>query len=300
MSCRVGAEWMLVTTAAIWGFAFVAQVRGMEHVGPFTFNAARFALGALSLLPLVLLIRVRRPAAPAPDQRAPLPFSHWPPELVGGLLAGLLLFAGATFQQVGLQFTSAANAGFITGLYVILVPLMGRVLGHRTSLTVWLGALLALAGLYALSIREGLVLSRGDTLQLVGAFCWAGHVLLIEHLTRRCHVLWLAFSQYMVCAGLSLIVAVSLETPSWAGMQAAAGAIAYAGIMSVGVAYTLQILGQSRVPAARAAIIISLEGVFAAIGGWWLLEQALDLRALVGCAFMLAGMIVAQLPARRP
>lgn len=294
MSFRPGAEWMLVATAAIWGFAFVAQVKGMEHVGPFTFNAARFALGALSLLPLVLFFNSRandgreQPHVSGTSQR------KWPPEIIGGLMAGLLLFAGATLQQVGLLYTTAANAGFITGLYVILVPVIGRLLGHSTPVTVWLGALLALGGLYALSIRDGLTLSRGDTLQLLGAFCWAGHVLLIESLTRRCNTLWLALAQYGVCAALSAILAGFIEAPELSSIQAAAWAIAYAGLLSVGVAYTLQILAQRQVPAARAAIIISLEGVFAALGGWWLLDQSLDGRAITGCVLMLSGMIVAQ------
>lgn len=285
---RIAPEFLLLLAAAIWGFAFVAQVQGMAHVGPFTFNGTRFALGALSLLPLWWMWRRQRSVA------LPHTLNPW----LAGLPAGLLLFAGASLQQVGLLYTTAANAGFITGLYIILVPLLGMFLGQRPGVFVWLGAIVALTGLYALSIRGSLSLSLGDSLQLAGAFFWAAHLLLIGHLSQRTPVLELAITQYVYCAALCLLVALLSEAPSLPAVLDAGPAIAYAGILSVGVAYTLQVYGQVKVPPTRAAVIISLEAVFAALGGWWLLNQPLDDRALAGCALMLAGMIIAQWPAR--
>ncbi len=293
---RVSPEILLLSAAAIWGFAFVAQVTGMEHVGPFAFNTVRFALGALSLVPLALWLGARMGATAAAGM-ASRTDGGWFAAWRGAWVAAPFLFGGASLQQVGLLYTSASNAGFITGLYIILVPLVGIVLGQRPALAVWIGALLAVVGLYALSVRDGFTLSLGDSLQLAGAFCWAGHVLAIGHFSPRCDPLRLAIAQYTLCALASAGLSLFLEKTSVAGLLAAAPSLAYAGIMSVGVAFTLQIVGQARVPPAPAAVIISLEAVFAALGGWWLLDERLDLRGLGGCALMLCGMIVAQWPA---
>jgi drug/metabolite transporter (DMT)-like permease len=298
---RATSEFMLLGAAAIWGFAFVAQVTAMQHVEPFAFNSARFALGALSLLPVAIWLDGRQKSLNAlvlSSASAAACKTAFPAEVRGGLIAGLFLFGGASLQQVGLLYTSASNAGFITGLYIILVPLVGIFLGQKATLMVWVGASLAVGGLYALCIRDSFTLSYGDSLQLAGAFCWAGHVLCIGHFSQRCNALKLAISQYVVCALLSGAVAVTIENTTLQGLLDASGAIAYAGIMSVGIAYTLQIIGQLKVPATRAAVIISLEAVFAAFGGWLLLNEQLDSRALLGCALMLVGMIVAQIPAR--
>lgn len=280
------ADGLLLVTAIIWGLAFVAQRAGMEYIGPFVFNSARFALGCLSLLPLIWWHRK------APAQ----PFSQL---ALGSLAAGLLLFAGSSLQQVGLVYTTAGNAGFITGLYIVLVPIIALLWRHKTGVHTWIGALLALVGLFMLSITDQLTLAYGDLLELIGAFFWAGHVLLIGWLCRRLDALRLAFGQFLVCTLLSLAIALLWEPFDLQAIGQVWLPIGYAGILSVGVAYTLQVVAQRQAPAAHAAIILSLESVFAALGGWLMLDESLGPRGLIGCGLMLAGMLVSQLPAMR-
>jgi len=284
------ADALLLLTAVIWGFAFVAQRVGMEHVGPYTFNGVRFALGSLSLVPLLLLLKERESPA-----RQLLPRAGRRTVLWGGGLAGLFLFAGASLQQVGIVYTTAGNAGFITGLYVVIVPIMGLALRQQTHGGTWLGAFLAAAGLYFLSITEAMTIAWGDLLVLIGAFFWAAHVLIIGRLSPRMNALKLAITQFAVCSLLSLLTAVVIETLTWEGLCKAAIPILYGGLGSVGVAYTLQVVAQKDAHPAHAAIFLSMEAVFAAIGGWWLLSEVLTVRAMFGCGLMLFGMLVSQL-----
>lgn len=285
---RLRANLLLLLTAVIWGFAFVAQRSGMEHVGPFTFNAIRFLIGALALIPLMTSLDRRREA------RAVVPLRDRS-LLIGGLLAGFVIFAAATLQQVGIVYTTAGKAGFITSLYVVLVPVLGLALGHRPSAAVWVGATLAAIGLYFLTIQEGLTIAWGDLLVLIGAFLWAGHVLLIGHLSPGTDPVKLAFLQFMACAALSAVAAALSETVTADAVRAALVPILYAGIMSVGVGYTLQVVAQGYTRPADTAIILSLEAVFAVVGGWILLDEELSLRALFGCGLMLAGILISQI-----
>ncbi|MGD9097782.1 MAG: DMT family transporter [Desulfobacterales bacterium] len=284
------ADALLLLTATIWGFAFVAQRVGMDYVGPFTFNGVRFALGSLSLVPLLYLLN-RRPTA----ARRLLPPTGRPTLLGGGALAGLFLFAGASLQQVGLVYTTAGNAGFITGLYVVIVPIMGLALRQRTHTGTWLGAFLAAAGLYFLCISAQFTIAWGDLLELVGAIFWAAHVLIIGWLSPRMDALKLAITQFAACSLLSLLTALAIETITWQGLWQAAVPILYGGLGSVGVAYTLQVVAQRDAPPAHAAIFLSMEAVFAAFGGWLLLSEVLTPRAFLGCGLMLAGMLLSQL-----
>lgn len=286
------ADGLLLLTALIWGFAFVAQRSGMRDIGPFAFNGVRFALGALVLLPLLWRAQGRQPSAEsAPKSRPSV-------RLGGAFLAGLLLFAGASLQQVGLVTTTAGNAGFITSLYVILVPLLGACLGKPSGLRIWIGALLAVVGLYILSVGAGFTMAPGDLLQLVGAFFWAGHILLINHLVTRMEALELAVGQFATCALLSLAVAVAHEPTPFAGLVPAAWPILYGGLLSIGVAYTLQIVAQKTAHPAHASIILSLEALFAAVGGVLFLREPLTLRLALGGALMLAGLVLSQLEPR--
>ncbi len=285
---RLRANLLLLLTAVIWGFAFVAQRSGMEHVGPFTFNAIRFLIGALALIPLMTSLDRRREA------RAVVPLRDRS-LLIGGLLAGFVIFAAATLQQVGIVYTTAGKAGFITSLYVVLVPVLGLALGHRPPAAVWVGATLAAIGLYFLTIQEGLTIAWGDLLVLIGAFLWAGHVLLIGHLSPGTDPVKLAFLQFMACAALSAVAAALSETVTADAVRAALVPILYAGIMSVGVGYTLQVVAQGYTRPADTAIILSLEAVFAVVGGWILLDEELSLRALFGCGLMLAGILISQI-----
>lgn len=280
------ADGLLLVTAIIWGLAFVAQRAGMEHIGPFVFNTLRFALGCLSLLPLLWWRR----QAPAQPSR---------PLILGSLGAGGLLFAGSSLQQIGLVYTTAANAGFITGLYIVLVPIIALFWRHKTETNTWIGAIVSLVGLFMLSMTDRWTLAYGDLLELIGAFFWAGHVLLIGWLCRRIDPIRLALGQFVVCTLLSLVSALSWEQFELQAISAVWVPIGYAGILSVGVAYTLQVVAQRHAPAAHAAIILSLESVFAALGGWLLLDESLGIRGLLGCATMLSGMLISQLPVMR-
>lgn len=289
---RRNAHLLLMLAAAIWGFAFVAQRVGMRHIGPLTFNGVRFALGAGALAPLLLIRKgwfatwTAPPASGTPPTRREL--------LVGSLGAGLLLFGGSTLQQVGVIYTTAGKAGFITSLYVVFVPLLGLFWGQATGGRTWLGVFAAAVGLYLLSARGMGSIDRGDGLVLIGAWFWAGHVLLVGHLVQRLPALPLAVLQFTVCSALSLIGALILETIRIQALLATTVPILYAGLMSVGVAYTLQAIGQRHARPAPAAIILSFEAVFAALGGWLILSEGMTLRGMLGAALMLAGVILAQ------
>ena len=279
------ADLLLLITAAIWGSAFVAQRVGMNHVGPLTFNGIRFALGALVLVPLIGWRN-------GSNRSGAEPFITI---VKGGLLAGMVLFAGATLQQIGLVYTTAGKAGFITGLYVIFVPILGYFLGIRLTVSGWMGAGLAAVGLYLLSVTESFTLAPGDFWVLVGAVFWAVHVLVLGFLSPKMDTIKLACAQFSVCSLLSLLLAYFTETVTMEGLQGAFIPILYGGILSVGTAYTLQVVAQKDAPAIHAAIILSLEAVFSAIFGWLLLGEVLGLRAITGCCLMLAGMLIVQL-----
>lgn len=286
------ADWLLLLAAVIWGAAFVAQRVGMEYVGAFTFNGIRFALGLLVLLPMAIRNpkKVILEAGSGRHLRTTRSQAIW-----GGALAGLILFSGASLQQVGLVYTTAGKAGFITGLYVVIVPILGLFWGLKSGRGGWLGACLAVAGLYLLSVTKDLTLAPGDLLVLLGAFFWAGHVLILGWLSPKMNRLRLSCAQYGVCSALSLIVAVLTETIALHNLVLAAVPILYGGIASVGVAYTLQVVAQRYAPPAHAAIILSLESVFAAVAGWLILGEIMSLRGIIGAGLMLTGMLTAQL-----
>ena len=281
---------LLMFTAMIWGLAFVAQRIGMEHVGPFTFNGIRFALGSLSLIPIMIAT-----GRPHRDIHHPSPRSGTRTLLTGGVLAGTALFTGASLQQVGLMYTTAGKAGFITGLYVVIVPIVGLFWKQRADVGTWLGAVLAATGLYFLSITEQFTISFGDFLELLGALVWACHVLLIGWFSPKISAIRLSFIQFSVCSALGLMVAALMETVTIDGLWGAAPAILYGGLGSVGIAYTLQVVAQKHAKASHAAIILCLESPFAALGGWLILGELMTGRGLFGCALMLFGMFVSQL-----
>jgi len=289
------ADFLMLIAAAIWGFAFVAQRVGMETMGPHFFNTIRFFIGALALAPVVWFFSKK----PKKSDKVDVSTKKL---LIAGSLAGLLLFGGAAFQQVGIQYTTAGKAGFITGLYIFFVPLIGLFFGQRTGSGTWLGATMALAGLYLLSFSDGLSLNfenslelKGDLLELVCAVFFAGHVLIIGYLAKKIDPIKLSIVQFFVAGVLSLLVAVSLELITWDMITATAIPLLYAGVMSTGVAYTLQVLAQQHAHSSHAAIILSLEGAFALLGGWLLLDEQLPARGLLGCGLMLTGMLLSQM-----
>jgi drug/metabolite transporter (DMT)-like permease len=288
---RIRSTVLLLLASIIWGFAFVAQRAGMEHVGPFTFNGVRFLLGGLTLVPALLVGGKQRNGR----ETHPLPKGI---VLLGCGLSGLVLFGAASLQQMGLVYTSAGKAGFITGLYVVIVPLLGLLARHRVGLSVWIGAVAAASGLYLLSIRGAMGIAPGDGLVLAGAFGWAVHVHLIGWLAGRVRPLLVAALQFGICGVLSLAAAMFTEVITVAALLRVSVPIAYAGFLSVGVAYTLQVVGQRHVDPARTGILLSLEGTFAVLGGWLILSETLTARGLAGCGLMLVGMLLSQLRGR--
>ncbi|XLX41660.1 DMT family transporter [Ectopseudomonas mendocina] len=280
------ADLLMLITAMIWGSAFVAQRLGMDSIGPFLYTGLRFALACLVLLPVLALLQRRQQRPVAPLNRN---------LLIGGVIMGLALSLGINLQQVGLLFTTVTNSGFITGLYVIVVPILGLLIGQRSSAGIWLGASLAVVGMFLLSVGEGFSVASGDWLQLAGAFVWGIHVLLVGFFASRHDPLRLAFIQFATCAVISLLLAVIFETATLDGIIRAAPAVLYGGLFGVAVGFTLQVVAQQHAIASHAAIILSLEAVFAAIAGALLLGEVLALRGYLGCALMFGGMLLAQL-----
>jgi drug/metabolite transporter (DMT)-like permease len=277
------ANLLLLLAAAVWGFAFVAQRVGMAHMGPFTFNAIRFALGAASLIPVIRATRSRQ------EHNAPLGRV-----VLSGTALGIVLFFAASAQQLGIMTTTAGKAGFITGLYVVFVPLLALAWGERTSWLTWAGAMVAVVGLYFLSVTEQVVLSTGDAWILLGAFLFAVQIQLIAYLTQRVDPLPLAAVQFVVCSLLSWLVAGFTEPITWSLLEGGLLPILYGGFMSVGVAYTLQAVAQRYAHPTPAAIIMSFESPFAALGGWLLLGEQLGARGGIGAVLMMTGMLLAQ------
>ena len=284
------SEFLLLLTAIIWGFSFVAQRAGMEHVGPFTFNGIRFALGSLSLLPFIYFFNKKSEKVKLPTK--PNPSNSF---ITGGILLGTILFVASSFQQVGIVYTSAGNAGFITGLYVIFVPVFGVFVKKKTRTIVWFAAIMALAGMYLLSVKNDFSIGFGDILVLFAAAFYAIHVLFIGHYANKTDNLKISAFQFAICSFYSLVAAFIFETPNLDGILQATIPILYGGVFSVGIAYTLQVIGQRKAHPAPAAIILSLEAIFAVFGGWLLLNEIVTAKTLAGCFLMLAGMVLAQL-----
>jgi drug/metabolite transporter (DMT)-like permease len=279
---------MLFITAAIWGVGFVFQREGMGQIGPFTFNTARFIIGALSVIPVIFLFSKKT----TNDGEAKT-------TLIGGILAGLVLFVGISLQQIGLVHTSAGKAAFITGMYIVFVPVIGVFLGQKIGGKVWIAGIIAVLGLYLLSVTDQMRFAQGDGIVLIGAVFWAFQVLVTAHYSQKINGPKFAFVQFATVAILSLPFALILETVTLDGLIASAEGLLFTGIVATGIAITLQILAQARVPSTQAAMIMSLETVFGAFSGWLFLNEILSSRMLMGAGLMLLGIVIAQLPGLR-
>nr|WKF57614.1 hypothetical protein HUO10_002107 [Paraburkholderia busanensis] len=279
----------MLIAAIIWGSAFVAQRLSLDAIGPFLFTGLRFLLGALVVL--VLIVCVRRPALAELTRREP----GGARELLGaGALLGLVVAGSISLQQIGLQYTKLANAGFISSLYVVIVPLLGVLFRHHTGIGTWLGAALAAIGMYFLSVDEHFSMLYGDWYQLGGALVISVQMMLVGRYAARHDTLMLAFVQFATCGLACLAVGLFVEPFSLAVIARAAPTILYGGALSVGVAYTIQVVAAKHAAPSHAAVIYSMEGVFAALAGWLAFGETLSVRALCGCALMLAGLIVCQ------
>jgi len=281
---KSGYDLLLLLAAMIWGFAFVAQRAGMEHIGPFLFNAFRFLIGGVILLPFIYFQKSNK-----------VSFKDFTKNCKGGLFAGLLLFGGASMQQIGIVNTTAGKAGFITGLYVVLVPIFGLMFKRKTPINVWVGAIFAVVGLYFLTVTDNFTILIGDIFVLVSAIIWAFHVLIIAKYAPTGNAIIISVFQFILCGFLSLVFAMVFEEIVLLNILEATIPILYGGLLSVAVAFTLQVIAQKHAHPSLAAIILSLESVFAVFGGWLLLDEIMNFKSITGCFLMLIGMIIAQL-----
>lgn len=281
---------MLALTAFIWGTAFVAQSVGMDYLGPFTFNGVRSVIGGIALLPCIALLRkVNGQPAASSDGRM---------MFMGGVLCGLLLFVASSLQQIGIQYTTAGKAGFVTACYIIIVPVLGIFLKKRIGLPVWAAVALSITGLYFLCITEGFSVGKGDTIIFLCAVVFAVHILVIDYFSPRVDGVKMSCIQFFVCGIASLPFMFALEEPTIKGMVEGYGPLLYAGVMSCGVAYTLQIVGQKNVNPAIASLILSLESCFSVLAGWIIPGERLSAREIFGCILMFGAIILAQMPGR--
>lgn len=286
-----GSALLLLLTAVIWGVAFVAQSVGGNSVGAFTFLAGRSFIAGFALLP-VIAFRSRRSAAAenTPASRRAL----W----LGGILCGTALMIASAFQQIGMgdPNTTVGKAGFITALYIVIVPLAGLFLKKKVPVSVWLGVALATFGMYLLCINDGLTISYGDFLVLICALCFSVQILLVDHFSPKTDGVKLACLEFFTCGVLSALMMFITETPTWASILNAWLPILYAGLFSSAIGYTLQIVAQKNVPPTAASLLMSLESVFSVLAGWVILGQAMTGRELLGCVLVFAAVLLAQIP----
>ncbi len=288
MKTKPFSLFLLLLTAAIWGFAFVAQVMGVNYVGSFTLNGIRFAVGTLALLPVALFF-----------ERGKTDRAERLRTLRASALAGIILFAATTLQQIGIELTGSAGvSGFITGLYTVFIPIVSYILWReRTTFSVWLGAVLAVLGLSLLCFKsgEGFSFGIGELFLLGGTFFWTAHLIVIGRMCQNVRPLHFSLGQFAVCSVLGLVTMFILEEPTLSGIFAAKWAILYCGIMSVGVAYTLQVIAQKNCTPTAAAIVFSCESLFSAIGGAIFGTDSISFVGYVGCALMFVGIIISQI-----
>lgn len=282
---------LLLLTATIWGTAFVAQSVGMDYVGPFTFNAVRSIIGGIVLLPVILIMKKAGFSQKAENGDKKENLKNL---LVGGVACGVLLFVASNLQQFGIKYTTVGKAGFITAFYIVIVPILGLFFKKKCNLITWIGVFLALAGLYLLCIKGSFSLGAGDLLILACAIVFSCHILVVDKFSPLNDGVKMSCIQFFVCGILSLIMMFAFENPQPALMLDAWLPILYAGVMSCGVAYTLQIVGQKGTNPTVAALILSLESVISVLAGWIILGQTLSVREIAGCAIMFAAIILVQ------
>lgn len=284
---------LLLLTAIIWGVAFVAQTVGMDYVKPFTFNGVRCLLGGIVLLPVIYFFDRKKTAEQKKQEDKK---TLW----IGGTLCGLCLCIASCFQQIGLQYTAAGKAGFLTALYIVLVPIIGLFFKKKCSPFVIGSIVLATVGLYLLSIKDGFQIEKGDIYVMICALIFSLHILIIDYFSPKCDGVKLSCVQFFVSGIIAMVIALIVEKPQFSQIMAAWLPIAYAGILSCGVAYTLQIIGQKGINPTIASLVLSLESVVSVLAGWILLNQVLSIREIVGCVIMFIAIILAQINFEKP
>ena len=288
---------LLLLTAFIWGVAFVAQSVGMDYVGPLTFNASRFIIGAIFLIPCIAFLdKLKEKENQAACKNIPPAPQNKKVLITGGICCGIAIAAASTLQQYGIAYTTVGKAGFITALYIVIVPILGIFLKRKPRLIIWFSVLLALVGLYFLCMTDSLSFSKGDTLVLLCAFVFSLHIMIIDHFSPMVDGVRMSCIQFAVAGVLCGIPALIFEHPTFSSLIAAWAPILYAGILSCGVAYTLQIVAQKNYDPTVASLLLSLESVFSVLAGWVILHQALSPREIFGCVLVFIAIILVQLP----
>lgn len=288
---------LLLLTAIIWGTAFVAQSVGMDYIGPFTFNATRFLIGGTVLIPLIVYRSKKNPLL----RNRSIEEKHTNRKMVwiGGICCGIALCGASLLQQMGIQHTTVGKAGFITTLYIIIVPLVELLFGKKIAKKIWIGAVMAVIGLYLLCINENFSIGKGDFLVLICAVLFAIHILVIDHFAPKADGVCLSAIQFFISGTISAIGAILFENPNLSAMTDAIVPILYAGVMSCGVAYTLQVIGQKDMNPTVASMILSLESVISVLAGWIILGQALSIKEIIGCLIVFMAVILVQLPEKK-
>lgn len=290
---------MLLLTALIWGCAFVAQSVGMDYVGPFTFNCVRSILGSIVLIPVILLTDGLKKRSGMSEAELKKDRGDTRTLVTGGICCGVVLAVASSLQQFGILYTTVGKAGFITAMYIVLVPILGIFIGKKIRPVIGLCVAIAVAGLYFLCMTENLSLGMGDLLVLVCAFVFSVHILVIDHFSPLVDGVRMSAIQFLTAGIVCAVPMLLWEEPRIADILAAWMPILYAGIMSCGVAYTLQILGQKNADPTVASLLLSLESVFSVLAGWVILGQNLSAKELFGCVLMFAAIILAQLPEKK-
>lgn len=285
---------MLMLTALIWGAAFVSQSVSMDYVGPFTFNAARFFIGGLVLIPCMVFLK-RWNKGEVQDHNDEK--KRRKDGVMGGICCGAALFVASGFQQIGVAGTTVGKAGFITALYIVIVPILGIFLKKKVQASVWISVAAATAGMYLLCMTGGsLTIGRGDLSVLIGSVCFSFHILIIDHFSPKADGVFLSCVQFFTAGILALVPSVLLEHEELSSLMAAWMPILYAGVLSCGVAYTLQVVAQKDTDLVIASLILSLESVFSVIAGWLILGETLSAREMAGCVLVFCAILLAQLP----
>ena len=294
---------ILLLTATIWGIAFVAQSEGGDAVGAFTFNSTRSLIGSLVLIPVIFLLNKITPkdnksesGISSGNSSSGNIFSRNRTLILGGISCGICFFLASNFQQLGIMYTSVGKAGFITACYIVIVPILGLFIKKKCGPFIWAAVAMALVGLYLLCITDGFSIGKGDILVLICAFLFSLHILIIDYFSPKVDGVKMSCIQFFVCGVLSAIPALIFEHPQLSAFHGAWGAILYAGVMSCGVAYTLQIVGQKNMDPTVASLILSLESCISVLAGWIILGQKLSMREIIGCVVMFAAIVLAQLP----
>lgn len=286
---------LLFVAALIWGTAFVAQSVGMDHIGPFTFNAVRSLVGGIALIPVILLFNRRKSPERRETERA-----NRKTLLLGGVCCGLALGVASCLQQVGIQYTTVGKAGFITALYIVIVPILGLFFHKKVGAKLWISVVVAILGLYLLCMSGSLRLSWGDFLVLLCALCFSAHIMVIDYFSPKVDGVEMSCIQFFVAAVFSAVLMLAVEgVPDPHAVAISWMPILYTGVLSSGVGYTLQIIGQKGVNPTVASLVLSLESVISVLAGWVILGQSMSSREILGCVLMFGAIILAQLPERK-